>query len=94
MTDADDAAPGRRGLPARTRRSLRALRTALIGPPPRSAASNAPWEHHASYMRWLEEYKKPDPLRSFLAHWFAIAFILASVLGGLLWFAHRTLGWQ
>lgn len=75
----------------RSRRIAREFRQAVIGPTPERPTT--PWKHHASYVQWLAENKKPHPLRDALAHWFAVVFILTSVLGGVLVLTHASLGW-
>jgi hypothetical protein len=89
MSDIPDGRPESRR--ERARRLAGELRQAVIGPPPRQPGP--PWEHHAAYMQWLAENKKPHPVRDSLAHWFAVAFMLASVVGGVLTLTHASLGW-
>ncbi len=94
MTGADDVRRRGLGWRDRARRWLREMKAVLIGPPPRSAASREPWEHQQSYMQWLAENKQPNALRDLMVYWFAVGFVLVTVVGGILWFVHRSLGWM
>ncbi len=87
----DLRAPTRSSWHRVVQRVARDLKAALIGPPEvRSAES---WKHRDAYRQWLAENKKPAPLKDFLMYWFALVFILVSVLGGVLYAAHNALGW-